>query len=263
LGRSFNCLLDRLQESFERQRRFTGDASHQLRTPLTAMLGQVDLALRQERSVAEYQRVLALVQKKTRHLRQIVESLLFLSRADSEAQQPQLELIDVAGWLTEHIRSWHDSRRVSDLKLEVETDDPPWLRVQPSLLGELVNNLLDNASKYSAPGTSITVRLRREGQVVLLAVEDRGIGIAEGEIPHVFEPFYRSSEARHKDSAGLGLGLSVALRLARPFGGTIGVVSHPGRGSTFTIRFPPEAPPPPVNAPPITPSITEAGASAR
>ncbi len=84
LGRSFNDLLDRLHESYERQRRFTGDASHQLRTPLTAIQGQVDLALRQDRSAEEYRRVLTLVQAKTRHVRQIVESLLFLARADAE-----------------------------------------------------------------------------------------------------------------------------------------------------------------------------------
>src|SRR5437763_732045 len=96
LGRAFNELLARLQESFERQRRFTGDASHQLRTPLAAMLGQVEVALRRERPPEEYQRVLTLVHKQSAKLREIVEMLLFLSRADAEAKRPQLEALDLA-----------------------------------------------------------------------------------------------------------------------------------------------------------------------
>ncbi len=150
LGEAFNSLLDRLQESFERQRRFTGDASHQLRTPLTALQGQVDLALRQDRDTDEYKRVLTLVQRKTRHLRQIVESLLFLARADGEALQPGLETIELTAWLREQSRSWLDSSRGGDLHWEAGQDGPLWARVPPALLPELLNNLLDNAIRYSA-----------------------------------------------------------------------------------------------------------------
>ncbi len=135
LGQSINALLDRLQESFERQRRFTGDASHQLRTPLTAILGQVDLALRQDRDVEEYKRVLGIVQRKTRHLRQIVESLLFLARADNETLAPLLELIDLLPWLSAHARSWQETGRGCDLRLDFEPDPPMPVRVQPALLG--------------------------------------------------------------------------------------------------------------------------------
>lgn len=241
LGRSFNGLLGRLRESFIRQKQFTADASHQLRTPLTAMQGQVDLALRQERSVEEYGRVLSLVQRKIRHLRQLVESLLFLARADADGLQPQLEPTDLAAWLPQHLESWHDPRAGSDLHLLSGTNGPIWARVQPMLLGELVNNLLDNASKYSEPGTPIIVRLVQEDGGVRLSVEDRGAGINEADIPHVFEPFYRSPQARSGTSAGLGLGLAMAARLARSFGGSIAVESHSRMGSIFTVRFPSES----------------------
>jgi signal transduction histidine kinase len=241
LGRSFNALLDRLQESFERQRRFTGDASHQLRTPLTAIQGQVDLALRQDRDPAEYRRVLTLVQSKTRHLRRIIESLLFLARADGEALEPSLEPVDLAGWLPDHVRSWLDARRSADVRVEVTPEAGPLTaRAQPALLGELVNNLLDNAAKYSEPGTPIVVRLDRDGPRLNLSVEDRGIGISADELPHVFDPFFRSPHARRLGSPGLGLGLPVALRLARSFGGTLDASSLPGQGSRFTLRLPAE-----------------------
>jgi two-component system, OmpR family, sensor kinase len=243
LGRSFNALLSRLQDSFERQRRFTGDASHQLRTPLTALQGQVDLALRQERDVEEYKRVLGVVQRKTRHLRHIVESLLFLARADHETLAPTRERINLVTWLPEHVRSWQDSRGSPELHLVVvlersELQGSVPVQVQPLLLAELVSNLLDNAARYSDPGTPIRISLEPVGTTVALTVEDQGIGIAEDEIAHLFEPFYRSPEARRRGASGLGLGLSVAARLASAFGGTIDVSSRPGQGSRFTLRLP-------------------------
>ena len=243
LGRSFNALLGRLHESFERQRRFTGDASHQLRTPLTAMQGHVDLALRQGRSVEEYQRVLSLVQRKTRHLRQIVEALLFLARADSESQRPHLVAVELTDYLREHLPTWPDPRGAADVRVEVGPGGPFWVRAQPSLLGELVNNLLDNASKYSEPGTPIVVRLGGRDGEVRLSVEDQGVGITGDEIAHVFEPFYRSPEALRRGKSGIGLGLSIAARLAGSFGGRLGAESSPGRGSTFTLSLPRTAPP--------------------
>ncbi|MGC8638536.1 MAG: HAMP domain-containing sensor histidine kinase [Isosphaeraceae bacterium] len=238
LGRSINGLLDRLQDSFERQRRFTGDASHQLRTPLTAIQGQVDLALRHERTAEEYRRALAVVQRKTRHLSRIVESLLFLARADHEALEPLLEAVDLALWLTDHVRVWKESHGDANLQLEIAPEGSFAVRVQPALLAELVNNLLDNAELYSGPGSPIRVTLDGQGDAVALAVEDRGIGIAADELPHLFDPFYRSPEARRRGSPGLGLGLSIAARLARSLGGTILVSSQVGQGSRFTLRLP-------------------------
>ncbi len=237
LGRSFNDLLDRLHESFDRQRQFTGDASHQLRTPLTAIQGQVDLALRQERSAEEYRRVLYLVQRKTRHVRQIVESLLFLARADADAQRPQMEPIELSAWVRDHLQG-RTGPRASDVRLEACSTGVFWVWAQHVLLGELLDNLLENAEKYSEPGTPIIVDLRLESDVVTLAVEDSGIGIAEGEITHVFEPFYRSPEARRRGSSGLGLGLSVASRLSQLFGGRLDAQSQPNRGSRFTLTLP-------------------------
>jgi heavy metal sensor kinase len=238
LGRAFNGLLDRVHESFERQRRSTGDASHQLRTPLTAMLGQVEVALRRPRPPEEYQRVLSAVHDQALHLRRIVEMLLFLARADAEARLPDLETVDLAVWVGEHLRTWAGHARAADLRVECSPGGPFAVAIQPPLFGQLIDNLLENACKYSVPGTPIGVRLGREKGLVALTVADQGSGIAPEDLPHVFEPFYRSAQARRLGLGGVGLGLAVAQRIAGAFGGGVGVESTPGQGSRFTVRLP-------------------------
>src|SRR5262249_2757283 len=115
---------------------------------------------------------------------------------------------------------------------------PLGARVHAPLLGQLLDNLLDNACKYSEPGSTITVRLGRGPGVVGLAVEDAGGGIAAEDLPHLFEPFYRSPDARRQGRVGVGLGLAVAQRIATAFRGTIRVESEPGRGSRFLLELP-------------------------
>jgi signal transduction histidine kinase len=226
-----------LGESLERQQRFTGDASHQLRTPLTALQGQVDLALRQDRSPEDYRRVLTLVQSKTRHLRQIIDGLMFLSRADAEARRPVLEGISLDGWLRDRLETWPDPRR-SDVVYESEASEKCRVLAHPPLLGEMLNNLLDNAAKYSPPQTPITVRLSRNNGEVSFSVSNTGEGIAPVDLPNVFEPFFRSQDARLRGSQGIGLGLSVAARIAAVFGGRITAQSTPGKGATFSVVLP-------------------------
>jgi heavy metal sensor kinase len=242
LARAFNGLLARLGEAFERQRRFTGDASHQLRTPLTAMLGQTEVALRRDRPAEEYRRVLSQVHGQAEHLHRIVEALLFLARADAEAPLPGVEAVDLAPWLPAHVAHRADHARAADLRLE-KSAGPLWVRAQPVLLGILVDNLVDNALKYSEAGTPVTLSARRDGDAVALSVEDAGCGIAADELPHIFEPFYRSPEARRLGRGGTGLGLAVARRVAVVFGGGLTAESQPGRGSRFTLRLPAAAVP--------------------
>ncbi|HEV3415631.1 MAG TPA: ATP-binding protein [Pirellulales bacterium] len=238
LASAFNGLLTRLAESFERQRRFTGDASHQLRTPLAGMLGQVDVALLRQRSPDEYQRVLEAVRSQGNRLRQIVESQLFLARADAEALGPRLEAVALSFWLPEHIEAWHNHPRWPDLRCELPQGDVVLLSTHPPLLAQLLDNLLDNAAKYSAPGTPISVRLTSEAGWVDFAVEDAGCGISPADLPHIFDPFFRSEQARQLGISGAGLGLAVAQRIATALGGNIRAESRKTGGSIFIVRLP-------------------------
>lgn len=237
LAHSFNGLLGRLHEALERQRRFTGDASHQLRTPLTALISEIELAKRRERSPEDYRRVLDRVHGDAVRLQQIVESLLFLARADAEAECPVLEPVDLAAWLPGYLRHWAHHERACDLRYEVGPDTSAWARVHPPLLGQLLDNLLDNACKYSAPGTPVTVRLERTQGTVALVVEDQGRGIDPADLPHIFEPFFRSTRCP-RGQPGFGLGLAVVQRIADALGGTVTVESSPGCGSRFRVHFP-------------------------
>ncbi len=238
LGRAFNRLFERLQVAFERQNRFASEASHQLRTPLTALLGHIEVALRRERSVQEYQSTLATVQARAMRLSQVVEALLFLARTDAEGRLPSPERLSLSNWLAEHLESWSTHRRAKDLKLIVSDTEPCEINSHPVLLGELIDVLIDNACKYSDAGSSIAIRVVCDKTAANISVEDHGVGIDDLDFMQLFVPFYRSEEARRRGIEGIGLGLSIAKRIAELFGGTLTVSTRFGAGSCFTIRLP-------------------------
>jgi signal transduction histidine kinase len=238
LATAFNALLARLQDSFERQRRFTGEASHQLRTPLTAMLGQMEVALRREREPEEYRRALSSAVSQAGRLRDIVEMLLFLARADAEARMPDLVPVELAAWLPEHVAAtWTSHPRYHELSVVVPQVSAV-VRAQPALLGQAVDNLIDNALKYSEPGTPVVVRVEVDAGGTTVCVEDRGRGMTDEDMRQVFQPFYRTSEVRRAGIGGVGLGLAVTARIASAFGAVAEVGTLHDGESRFTIRFP-------------------------
>jgi two-component system OmpR family sensor kinase len=245
LGRAFNDLLDRLQDAFVRlqaaydgQRRFAGDASHQLRTPLAALLGQVQVALRRDRPAEKYRLILERVQSEAGRLRQIIESLLLLAQPDGARPEP--EVLNLEGWLPEHMRHWASHPRAADLRAEVAGTGTAPLNVlaHPPLLAQLLDNLIDNACKYSEPGTPVVVKTWREDGSVMLGVEDRGCGLEAEEISHVFKPFFRAERARSGGYAGVGLGLAVAQHIARAYCGSVEVRNNPEAGCLFMLSLP-------------------------
>jgi heavy metal sensor kinase len=237
LARAFNGLLDRLGEAFERERRFAGEASHQLRTPLTAFIGQLEVALRRDREPEEYRSVLNGVLNQAGRLRRVVEALLFLARSEADAHLPGLERIDLAAWVPSRLHTWSDDPRARDLTFETPSGEAP-AAIHPDLFGELFNAILDNALKYSEPGTPVVVRVGHDAKEAWVEVEDRGCGIPAAEVPHLFRPFFRSEAARKRGVPGVGLGLAVASRIAAALGGSIGVESEVGRGSRVRVRLP-------------------------
>jgi signal transduction histidine kinase len=242
LGRAFNALLDRRREALERQQQFTGDASHQLRTPVAGLLSLVEVVRRRPRPAEEYEQTLDQVHREANRLRQIVDSLLFLARTEAESEPLKGEPIDLADWTPAALARWRSHARADDLHFE-GPDHGVWTRAHAPLLTQAVENLVDNAFKYSEPGSPVTVRTWREPGAACLAVEDRGCGLSPEEAASVFEPFYRSPRARLIGRCGVGLGLSVVQRIVDAARGSIRVESRPGQGSRFTIRLPEDVAP--------------------
>lgn len=238
LAEAFNTLLDRQQRAFEQQRRFTGDAAHELRTPLAILLGQIDVALRRTRSPQEYDATLRLLRDQTAQLRTIVESLLFLARADEDATFPESELLSLSEWLPEYFDHWNDHPRRDDIVLRIGQLGDSRIKASGALLTRLLDNLIENALKYSTPGSKVVLRASIDDAGALVEVQDHGRGIAAEDLSEIFNPFFRSRAARDAGIAGTGLGLAIAARIAAACGGTLDCSSELGRGSRFSLRLP-------------------------
>lgn len=237
LGRSFNGLLDRLEVSFEQQKQFTSDASHQLRTPLTAIRGQTEVALRRDRSTKEYRETLQRIQQKADYLEQITESLLFLARAEADVTAPHIQSIDLRSWLPGYLDTRSNQERVNDIIFECDLLTPAIVAAHPVLLGELIGIILDNAINYSDTGTPVRIRLYKEDDSFLIGIDDQGMGVDEADLQRVFAPFFRSSAALRRNKSGVGLGLSIAHRIAHSLGIKIVARQKVDQGSIFVLMF--------------------------
>lgn len=240
LATAFNSLLDRLQESYQRQQRFTSDAAHQLRTPLTVLLGQIDVAMRRPRSEEEYRELLQTLRDQTDELRQMVGALLFIARAEGDDTLPDQETITLSKWLQRYRRKWESHPRSADIRFDIADDAS--LTTSSSLLSQAIDNLLQNAVKYSSPGSPILVStFAASEEKIEIVVADSGAGIAPEELPAIFDPFFRSAAARRSGTVGCGLGLTIVSRIANVLGGKVVCESRVGKGSRFVLRLPCES----------------------
>jgi heavy metal sensor kinase len=235
---SFNELLSRLDQSFDTMRRFVADASHELRTPISVIRGEADVALSQERSPAEYRESLTVVLDEARRLSRLVDDLLNLARADAGHVQLQTHDFYLNELLAECCRSVHGLAATRGLTLECLPGNDLQFTGDEQLLRRLVINLLDNAIRYTPPGGKVTATLEDGATSVQLRVSDTGIGIAPADAARVFERFYRAGEARSRQDGGFGLGLAIVRWIAESHRGTVECTSQAGQGSVFTVNLP-------------------------
>ncbi|HEX8071114.1 MAG TPA: heavy metal sensor histidine kinase [Pyrinomonadaceae bacterium] len=244
LAQTFNELLARLDLSFEQQRRFMADASHELRTPVAIVCGESEVALSQtRRSVEEYRESLAILHDEGRRLTRIVEDLFLLARADAGQYRPAATpfyLDEAVGECVRAVRSLATQHGL-ELHYRPPEDELP-LRGDEGLVRRMVLNLLDNAIKYTPRGGQVRVRLERADADYKISVTDTGRGIPAEARPHIFERFYRADKARPRDGAtdgsGAGLGLAIALWVAELHGGRITLKRTDNSGTTFVVSLP-------------------------
>ena len=246
LGRlavKFNELLARLDVSFEQQRRFMADASHELRTPVAIVCGESEVALSKEaREPEEYRESLAILHDEGRRLTRIVEDLFTLARADAgqyDLAPVNFYLDETAAECVRAVRSLA-ARHGVGLRHEAAGGEMP-MRGDEGLVRRMILNLLDNAIKYTPSGGEVRVGLAREDSAYAIRVSDTGVGIPEGARPHIFERFYRADRARSRNGgagSGAGLGLSISSWIAEAHGGRVALEHSDESGSTFLVTLP-------------------------
>jgi signal transduction histidine kinase len=241
LGSAVNLMFDRLERSFAALHRFTAEASHELKTPLMVLRAGVERALRNPGTPPESLQSLDESLMQIGHMAELVDSLLTLARAD-EGQIPlavePCDLRDLVSEAAETANILGEERGLSVTSAIPER--PVLLRVDRNRVRQMLLNLVTNAVKYTQEGGEISLGLSDQGESVTLTVGDSGIGIAAGDLQHIFDRFWRADPSRSRvgESPGTGLGLAITKWVAEAHGGTISVQSRPGRGTMFTVTLP-------------------------
>jgi heavy metal sensor kinase len=254
LALTFDRMLDRLQATFDREKRFTADASHELRTPLTAIKGRIGMILSQPRSTVQYAETLAQVETQVDRLIRLTKDLLFLSRLDDKRSSWQLTAIDLSDLLAATVEQIQPLATEKGLELIAEIQPQLTIQCEPDYLIGICLNLLDNAIKYTPRSGQIRLQAYTQIDSIQIVVSDTGVGIDPQYLPHLFDRFYRVNSDRARASGGTGLGLAIAYEVVRLHGGSLSVTSQIDspqetlrvggacalrlRGTTFTIVLP-------------------------
>ena len=265
LAATFNLMLARIDESFQRQRQFTGDAAHELRTPLALMRSQIDLALTQAETPDELREALQALDGDVGRMTTLVGTLLVLARADAGALTPSREPVDLAALANDVCEQYAPVTAQQGMTLTCELA-PVTARADADMIIQVLVNLIDNAVTNTPEGGAIIVRTGQgtdvsgqrtgdrgqatvarsaDGQVLapgapFLEVADSGIGIPVEHLPRIFDRFYRVDSGRTRARGGIGLGLAISQAIAQAHGGALTATSEPGKGSTFTLTLPKE-----------------------
>jgi heavy metal sensor kinase len=252
LARTFDEMIERLDQMVRRQRQFTADASHELRTPLTAIRGQVDVALQQPRDEAAYRTTLGFINEQIGRMTRLVEALLMMARSESGALRLELERVDIQ----ELVESARDIAAPlaseKGLALRLVPGPRAAVRGDESLLLQALLNLVDNAIRYTDRG-EVAIGWEIVGRNVELIVQDTGPGVPVAAQARIFEPFYRVDAAR-SNTRGAGLGLSISKSIVEAHGGVISVESS-RQGATFVVALPLTSAEEPLPSRPSEPSF--------
>ncbi len=239
LAGTFNEMLDRLEESFERISRFSADIAHDLRTPVNNIRGEAEVALARARSTGEYRDVIESFLEEAVRLSDLIGDLLFLARTESPLTHLRRERVDV-GELLGGVREYYEASAADggvSLTANV-TGEPVIAEVDRTLLQRAVGNLVSNALANTPPGGEVQLDTRAETTTIRIEVSDTGVGIPAEALPKVFDRFFRVDSSRSQGSGGTGLGLSIVQSIVLLHGGNVEIASQPGQGTRVTLHMP-------------------------
>jgi two-component system OmpR family sensor kinase len=238
LVETFNGMLARLESSFESLRRFTADASHELRSPLTVMRSEIEGTLARPRSSVQYQEVLRGLEAEVEHMARTVDQLLMLARADAGALTPASRNLDVADFLHETAARWRPLATPRRVQIEVNAPDSGTVSADPDLLRRLIDNLIDNAIRHAPSDSAVRLTGTETAGGWQIDVHDDGPGIPASARATLFERFVRLDGARARESGGAGLGLALSRAIAQAHGASLQLVEPNGAGATFRLSLP-------------------------
>jgi heavy metal sensor kinase len=238
LAATFNRMIEEISRVFENNRQFMADTSHELRTPLTVIRGNLNL-LRRGLDKTEAEEAIAEADEEAVRLSHLVNDLLMLAQADAEQviEFSPVQLDEVMHRVTRRAEQIVQAQH-KVLKVELERNDSALVMGDEIRLSQAINNLVENAIRYTPDEGKVTLNLKNESGLALITVADTGIGIAPEHLAHLFERFYRVDKARSRALGGTGLGLAIVKYLTEAHGGQVRVESEPGKGSLFEIRLP-------------------------
>ena len=236
LAKTFNQMISRLDEAFTSQRQFMEDISHELKTPLSVLKGELEVTLKRIRSTQEYETALHSSLEEVNRIAGIVENLLTLARFDAKTTTLQATPLDLNALVKDTVEAIQVLAIQKDITLQFNSAHMVDILADKNQIKRLILNILDNAIKYTQPGGKIIIDLRQQKDFVDIDIIDTGVGIPESELPHVFNRFYRVDKSR--SSIGFGLGLSISQSIAMAHGGKIYAKANSPQGTIFTISLP-------------------------
>jgi two-component system phosphate regulon sensor histidine kinase PhoR len=233
----------RIKQLEDVRREFVANVSHELRTPLSIFQGYLENLLDDPTMPRKEQaEIFTILRKHSSRLNALLEDLLILARLESRYEELQREVIAPAEFIRGLLADWRERAEKKKLALTLDLPgDLPTIHADPLRLGQVLNNLLENAIKYTEEGGRVAIHATRENGVVEVRVEDTGSGIPPADLPHIFERFYRADKSRTRELGGTGLGLSIVKHIVQSHGGTVKAESTYGKGTTISFRLPVEA----------------------
>jgi two-component system, OmpR family, heavy metal sensor histidine kinase CusS len=242
LADTFNQMLARLETAFDSLRRFTADAAHELRAPLTLIRTEAEVTLKRPRSAAQYQASMGTILAESERLGRMADQLLMLARAEAGALAPQMSDVELAQLVADTLRLWLPLAAAEEVTLIADSPGKGSVKGDPDLLRRLLDNLIDNAIRHSPRGGQVLVSAKRVRGNWELIVADSGAGVPEAARASIFDRFSRADHARARETGGAGLGLALCKAIAELHRGSISLEERPGGGARFVVRLPVLAP---------------------
>jgi len=234
---AFNRMIKRLKEGVDTLEQFNSDVSHELKTPLTVIKGEIELALNKPRDEEYYQRSLKVIESETQQIQTIVDNLLLLTKYNKDNITQTFKECSLDSLILQIIEKYQSSLKNKNIKVEILKFEPCILNGNETLLHTMCSNLLDNAIKYSTENTSIFINLHKKEERIVFTIQDQGVGINRKLLPKLTNRFYRVDSSRNKKIKGYGLGLSIVKNSVDLHNGKIKISSKENVGTKVQIIF--------------------------